>query len=79
MSWRTGSKLFIELWPLIEKNVTNGELRVEFTAQLLKLFVDWDMDTFDVEDVHADVRAAMRKAKLPLATPERWGNDPNRS
>ena len=75
MSWRSGSKLFIEIWPAILSNIPDRELRVEFTAELLKLFVRDDMDPFDVEDVHPDIRAAMRQAGLEIAEPERYKDD----
>jgi hypothetical protein len=33
------------------------------------------MDPFDVEDVHTEIRAAMRLAGLEIAEPERYKND----
>jgi hypothetical protein len=75
MSWRTGSTLFIEMWPLIQKNISDREERVEFTAQLLEIFINQDMDPFDVEDVHPDIRAAMRTADIEISEPERYKDD----
>ena len=75
MSWRSGSALFAEIWPAIQKNIPERDIRVEFTADLLKLFVSADMDTFDVEDIHPDVRAAMRQAGMELSEPERYKDD----
>ncbi len=75
MSWRSGSSLFIEIWPSIQKHIRDRDVRIEFTAGLLKLFVRGDMDTYDVEDVHADIRAAMRHAGLELSEPERYKDD----
>jgi hypothetical protein len=75
MSWRTGSKLFIEIWPSILSNIEDREQRIEFTGALIKLFVREDMDTYDIEDVHADIRAAMREAGIQLSEPERYRND----
>ena len=75
MSWRTGSKLFLEMWPLIQANIQDREHRVEFTGKLLSLFVNDDMDSYDVEDVHPDIRAAMRSAGIEIAEPERYRND----
>jgi hypothetical protein len=72
MSWRRGSKLFSEIWPLIQVNIPDREHRIEFTARLLRLFEDDDMDTYDVEDLHPDVRAAMRQAGIEIAEPERY-------
>ncbi len=76
MSWRTGSTLFLEMWPLVQKRIPEREERVAFTAKLLGIFVQEDMDPFDVEDVHPDIRAAMRHAEIELAEPERYRDDP---
>jgi hypothetical protein len=66
--------LFCEIWPLIQTNIPDREHRIEFTARLLKLFEDDDMDTYDVEDVHPDVRAALRQAGIEIAEPERYSD-----
>ena len=75
MSWRTGSKLFIEIWPAIQANIPNREHRIEFTGRLLQLFVDDDMDPFDVEDLHPDVRAAMRRSEIEISEPGRYSDE----
>ena len=75
MSWRTGSKLFAEMWPLIQSHITNREHRIEFTARLLKQMVRDDMDPYDVEDIHPDVRAAMRQAGIEISEPERYRDE----
>lgn len=62
MSWRTGSKLFIEIWPAIKANIGDRDERIEFTAKLIRLFVDEDMDAWDVEDVDPDIRDAIARA-----------------
>lgn len=77
MSWRTGSQLFIEIWPLIQARIPDRELRVQFAGELLQVFVNGDMDPYDVEDVHPDVRAAMRHAGIEIAEPERYESDPD--
>jgi hypothetical protein len=33
------------------------------------------MDPWDVEDVHAEIRAAMRRAGLEVSEPERYPDD----
>jgi hypothetical protein len=76
LSWRAGSELFAELWPLVQANITDPELRKEFTAELLQLFVANDMDPYDVEDIDPEIRAAMRRAGLDIAEPERYASDP---
>jgi hypothetical protein len=75
MSWRTGSKLFIEIWPLIQKHIDDKEERIEFTSKLLELFSNEDMDTWEVEDIHPDIRAALRDAGLEIAEPDRYKDD----
>ena len=37
MSWRSGSSMFIEFWPLIQRYMPERQERIEFTAELLKL------------------------------------------
>jgi hypothetical protein len=71
MSWRTGSKLFVEIWPLIQSNIHDPGQRIEFTGRLLQLFCDEDMDPWDVEDVHPEIRAAMRWAGIETQETER--------
>ena len=65
MGWRTGSKLFAEMWPLIQAHITDREHRIEFTAHLLKD----DMDAFDVEDIHPDGPIKWRARSLLPAPP----------
>ncbi len=76
MSWRTGSKLFAEMWPLIQSHVHDRDHRIEFTGRLLEIFVHDDMDPHDIEDMHPEVRAAMRAVGMDLCEPERYRNDP---
>ena len=75
MSWRAGSTLFLEIWPAIKKNIPNREERVEFTSKLLALFVEDDMDTYDIEDVDSDIRSAIRQAGYDICEPERYPDE----
>jgi hypothetical protein len=75
MSWRGGSKLFTEMWPLIQTAIPDRGYRIDFTARLLQILVDDDMDPYDVEDVHADVRAALRKIGVDLPQSELFPDD----
>jgi hypothetical protein len=75
MSWRSGSILFIEIWPLLQKHIPDQEERIEFTAKLLEMLVNEDMDSYDVEDLHPEVRTAMRKVGLRIAEPARYQRD----
>ena len=76
MSWRSGSKLFIEIWPTIQSNIPERDLRIEFTGSLLEQFLEWDMDPSDVEDVHPDIRAAMRLVGIEITDPDRYNDEP---
>lgn len=75
MSWRTGSELFIEMWKLVQKYIPDDAHRVEFTSRLLTIFEDNDMEPYDIEDVHPDIRAAMRLAGIGLTEPERYSDE----
>jgi len=75
MSWRTGSTLFLEMWPLIQARIADSEERISFTAKLLLAFADEDMDPYDVEDVHPEIRSALRRNGLGVAEPERYTSD----
>jgi hypothetical protein len=75
MSWRTGSKLFLEIWPLIQANIPERDDRIDFTGRLLQVFVREDMDPYDVEDVHPEIRAAMRRVGIELTEPGRYENE----
>lgn len=75
MSWKAGSKLFSEMWPLIQRNIPDRDHRIEFTAFLLERMVGDDMDPYDVEDIHPDVRAAMREVGLEISDPDRFKDD----
>ena len=75
MSWRTGSKLFLEMWPLIKANIKDPEERIEFTASLIRVFVQEDMDTWDIEDVDPDIRKAIVEAGYEICEPDRYKSD----
>ena len=75
MSWQSGSSLFIEMWPLIQSRIPDRKHRIDFTSDLLKLMVRDDMDPYDVEDVHPEIRAAMRRAGIEIQDPEQYADD----
>ena len=75
MSWRSGSSLFIEMWPLIQARIADRDHRIDFTGNLLKLMVQDDMDPYDVEDVHPEVREAMQRAGIELQEPGRYSDE----
>ncbi len=51
MSWRSGTNLFIEMWPLIKENLNDESQREAFTKKLVELFEENDIDRFDLEGV----------------------------
>ena len=67
--------MFAEMWPLIQANIPDREQRIDFTGRLLELFVDEDMDPFDVEDIHPEIRAAMRRVDIEISEPDRYKDD----
>lgn len=75
MSWRTGSKLFLEIWPAIKANITDQEERIEFTAALIHVFVQEDMDTWEIEDVDPDIRKAIVQAGCEICEPDRYKDE----
>ena len=75
MSWRAGSKLFTEMWPLIQANIPDREHRIDFTGYLLDRMIQDDMDPSDVEDLHPDVRAAMREVGIEISDPDRYKDE----
>jgi hypothetical protein len=75
MSWRAGGLLFAEIWPAIEKHIPDREMRIAFTTELLRAFVRRDPDPWSVEDVHPDVRVAIRRAGMSISEPERYSDD----
>ena len=75
MSWRTGSKLFLEIWPVIKANIPDREERIEFTAALIQVFVQEDMDTWEIEDVDLDIRKAIVQAGYEIGEPDRYKDE----
>ncbi len=64
MSWRPGQKLLMQVWPIIEREISIERGRVEFTTQFLRLLADWDTDWSHTSGVHPDLDEAMRRAAL---------------
>lgn len=59
MAWRAGAKLFREIWPLIQSHVPEDDFRPEFVRDLLKLFLDCDVDGTDLRRFHPEVDKAL--------------------
>lgn len=49
MSWRTGSSLFLNIWPEIRDSIEDQSHLREFTLALVELFAENDMDVADLE------------------------------
>ena len=50
MSWRIGHNIFLEVLDVIDRHDMDDEDRLEFKAQILRLFLDWDMDPCGLDD-----------------------------
>lgn len=59
MSWRAGASLFRGIWPLIQIHVTEADFRAEFVRDLLRFFMDCDMDGTDVRRIHPEIDKAL--------------------
>jgi hypothetical protein len=59
MAWRAGAILFQDMWPLIQSHIPQADFRFEFTRDLLRFFVDCDMDADDVRRIHPEIDRAL--------------------
>jgi len=50
MSWRIGLDMFFDVLAAVDRHEMEEDLRLEFKAHLLKLFLDWDIDPCGLED-----------------------------
>lgn len=55
MSWKKGSSLFLEIWPLVKKHIPDESFRSEFTSKLVELFATSDMDPLDLTEVDPEL------------------------
>lgn len=55
MSWRSGSSLFIKLWPIIVSEIDDVEMRKEFGKELMHIFLNNDVDPADFEGFDPEV------------------------
>jgi hypothetical protein len=61
MSWRAGATLFREVWPLIQAHVPEGEFRAEFVRDLIRYFLECDVDPTDLRGLHPEVNEALKE------------------
>lgn len=59
MSWRAGTKLFREIFPLIQKHMPDDDFRAEFVRDLIDFFQDRDMDGTDLRWIHPEIDKAL--------------------
>ncbi len=59
MSWRSGARLFIDMWPLIQRHVPQEDIRSDFVRDLIDFFQGWDMDGTDLRGIHPEVDKAL--------------------
>jgi hypothetical protein len=74
MAWRAGAEWFADVWPLIESRLRDKRQRREFTAALLRLLVEFDVEPADVADVHLEVRAALAAIGVEVPPAEEEGD-----
>ena len=53
------------------------EERIEFTGELPQIFARTEIDTWEDEDVHPDIRVAMRHVGIDITEPEQYKDDPD--
>jgi hypothetical protein len=61
MSWRAGAKLFRDIWPLIQVNIPEETFRHEFVRDLVRLFMDADMDGTDIRRIHSEIEDVLNE------------------
>ena len=59
MSWRTGSRIFWELWPKVEAAIPEAENRAAFTRDLLKFFMEHDVPPDDLRGQEEEIDRLM--------------------
>jgi hypothetical protein len=59
VAWRAGARLFRDIWPLIQARVPEDEFRVEFVWDLLRVFMDCDMEGTDLRHFHPEIDKAL--------------------
>ena len=50
MSWRAGLEIYLEFLPIIDKYERHEETRNDLKADLMKLFLDYDIDPGGLEE-----------------------------
>ncbi len=59
MAWRAGARLFRDMWPLIQAHVPEGNFRYELVRDLLKFFMECDMEGTDLRRFHPEIDPAL--------------------
>jgi hypothetical protein len=59
MSWRAGSNLFRDMFPLIKRHVPEEEFRAEFVRDLIDFFQQCDMDATDLRRIDPEIEKAL--------------------
>ena len=60
MAWRAGAKLFREIWPPLLKHESEGNFRLEFTTDLVALFLGCDVGPSDLQSLYPEADQALR-------------------
>ena len=61
MSWRTGGRIFIRIWPIIKEEIDDKEERKQFVKNLLDLFIMYDVDQYDLEGIDSELDNIIEK------------------
>jgi hypothetical protein len=61
MSWRAGAKLFLDVFPLIQRHIPEDDFRAEFVRDLIDFFQQCDMDGTDLRRVHPEIEKALNE------------------
>jgi hypothetical protein len=59
VAWRAGARLFREMWPLIQAHIPEDDFRAEFERDLIRCFLDCDMDATDLRRFHVEIDQAL--------------------
>jgi hypothetical protein len=59
MSWRVGSSIFVDIYPIVKERITDDKHRKEFLASLVQLFLSNDMDAYDISEVDDELDAIL--------------------
>jgi hypothetical protein len=57
MSWRTGTSLLLDIWPIVKETIKDDEHRKIFGKDLVSIFLEHDIDAYDIDGVDPELDA----------------------